>query len=292
MTPFRQRPRPSPPAKAVLSTPEPQQPSDARGLLLALLATGSQPLEAGHALADAVGWRQGLDAITQTLAGDPIAHIRALAGIADRAAARPGPDRRNLLVTLEQLGIHPLAVALGLWCGTGTQVERERAAVRARGLGRRLEVDPSLVRLSWNQGLEANLWPTSVKTWPKGLAFVPANLCGRGHWSRIPLPDGLSVAGDLDLGGSSVVNLPENLRVEGNLSLMDCPRWDHQIPLSAHIGGRIHATGSIVNDRGLTLDQWRRYEALKDQELATGLSLVRAELWAARQLRDDPGWTP
>jgi hypothetical protein len=236
----------------------------ASDLFAALVATGANPREAASDLLEAWGWRAALDAIAHGLPKAPFGMIRALAAVADLATSNHRwLDRDLVAADLDQLGIHPLAVALGL-VERGGRKGDENNAFRARTLAKRLGVAPDLVQVSSKGEFRPAFWPDTVTAWPKGLNIIATTMVfdGRGTRTKPPLlPDGLQVAGKLYLRMTDLRLLPAGLQVVGDLHLERFrarERWQVTIPPDARIGGRIFTddTPGGGSTGGVTLTEW------------------------------------
>jgi hypothetical protein len=90
--------------------------------------------------------------------------------------------------------------------------------------------------------------------WLIGHRGIKANVeLGMATWVTA-LPDGVRVAGWLDLRGSGLVSLPAGLKVEV-LDLHGCERWDGRIPADAKVSGKVYTDGHF---KGILLRDWHR----------------------------------
>jgi hypothetical protein len=250
---------------------------------------GPDPWARATALLEHLSWEQALRHIAQGLPTDPVGSMRALSVLAEVATRRPGPDRAAFCVALAAQGIHPLSVAMGTFGAPG------KTAASVRGLARRLGVDDGLVQIDGGGNLAAHRWPVGSR-WPEGLSIIPGSLYLAGHGRAKTylkaLPEGLTVAGALDLSWSTLPTLPTGLRVQGWINL-EGGGWLGEIPEDAHIEGMIYTDATPIRGygagyarlaslpKGLTLSQWRHFEALRSALRATGVALPEASRQAA-----------
>jgi hypothetical protein len=203
-------------------------------LLATILATGGTERDAGAALVAAMGWRAAARALGRRLPEDPFGTVRALPDVVWAALAGSRADRRDLRAILDDLGVSPIAVALGL-----TPKRSSIELLTAMGFGNFNQFGPTKVFAppeTWTYGQ----WPPNLRIVPVSLNLRPSG----GPFATPPrgavtLPAGLAVDGDLLLSRTNIQALPPGLWVTGDLNLLDCPQWEGRFPLDARIDGTI-----------------------------------------------------
>jgi hypothetical protein len=246
----------------------------AHGILDVAISTGADPWEAAGMLIQAgVGWEDALGVIAKSMVDDPIGMVRAMSVTVDAPTIKSGALRTEVASALIRMGVHPLSVAMGAmkFTPSGSPLDVEKA----RGLAKRLGVNSLDLKIN-SSGillLGARGGKGGWEGWPDGLRIVPTGVCLKyvGSTCRIDLPNGLVVAGDLDLDTSlkpsPIRKLPSALKVFGSLWMMSSSGWDREIPVDAWVGGRIYTEEFLPeetwkNNQGCTLADWRRMEAI------------------------------